>query len=47
MYNKGSIITQNPKLKEILEDEENIMNIYKHLRVYEEDIPKTLIKKTN
>jgi hypothetical protein len=45
MYNKERIITQNTKLKELLNDDQNIMNIYKHLRVYEEDIPKTLIKK--
>ncbi len=47
MYDKEKIITPNPKLKEALSVDENIMNIYKHLRVYEEDVPKTLIKKTN
>lgn len=46
MYSKESIITPNPKLKELLENEDNIMNIYRHLRVYEEDIPK-ILKKTN
>jgi hypothetical protein len=45
MYDKEKIITPNPKLKEALSVDENIMNIYKHLRVYEEDVPKTLIKK--
>jgi hypothetical protein len=47
MYNKEKIITPNPKLKEALLDDENIMNVYRHLRVYEDDIPKILIKKTN
>lgn len=47
MYSKESIITPNPKLKELLENEDNIMNIYRHLRVYEEDIPKTLKKLIN
>ena len=47
MYDKEKIITSNPKLKEALLIDENIMNIYKNIRVYEEDIPKTLIKKTN
>ncbi len=47
MYNKDKINIGNPKIKELLEDENNIMNIYNHLRVYEEEIPKVLIKKTN
>lgn len=44
MYNKEKITTPNTKLKELLSIDENIQNMYKHLRVYEEDIPKTLIK---
>ena len=47
MYNKEKIVTTNPKLREVLLDDNNIMNIYQHIRVYEEDIPKILIKKTN
>ena len=47
MYNRDGIITQSPKLKEVLSSDENILNIYRHLRVYEEDIPKVLIKKAN
>ena len=47
MYNKEKIITPNTKLKEMLTNDDNIKNIYKHLHVYEEDVSKTLIKKTN
>ena len=47
MYNKEKINIGNPKIKESLENDENVMNVYRHLRVYEEDIPKVLIKKTN
>ena len=47
MYNKDKIVTPNQKLKEALTIDENIINMYRHLRVYEEDIPSVLIKKTN
>lgn len=47
MYNKDKIVTPNQKLKDALEIDENIINMYRHLRVYEEDIPSVLIKKTN
>ena len=47
MYNKDKIVTLNQKLKDALEIDENIINMYRHLRVYEEDIPSVLIKKTN
>ena len=45
MYSKERIVTSNSKLKEALLVDENILNIYRHLRVYEEDIPSTLTKK--
>lgn len=40
-------ITIDNDIKEILMDEETIQDIYRNLRIYEENLPKTLIKKTN
>ncbi len=34
-----------PKLKELLEDEKNVLNIYRHIHIYEDDIDKVLLKK--
>lgn len=34
-----------PKIKDILDNNENILNIYNHLHVYEEEIDKKLLKK--
>lgn len=45
MYSKDKIVTPNTKLKESLLSDENILNIYRNLRVYEEDIPEVLTKK--
>ncbi len=36
-----------PKLMEVLEQEGNVSSLYDNLRIYEEDIPKQLIKKIN
>ena len=44
--NNSLILNCNyPKLKEILENKENIRLIFNHLHFYEEDLPKQLIKK--
>lgn len=45
MYDPEKTICAYSKLKEMLTEEDNIQSIYQHLRVYEEDFPKTLIKK--
>ena len=47
VYNKDKVICAYQILKEMLLDENNILNIYQHIHVYEEDFPKILIKKTN
>ena len=44
MYDKEKIISAYQKLKEILLDENNLINIYKHIYIYEEDFPKILKK---
>ena len=50
LYEKKRLFINNiscnyPKLKELLEKEETVLNFYDHLRFYEEDISKVLIKK--
>ena len=46
LYNEERTTSVYPKLKEKLTDE-NVLNVYKHVHVYEENLPKVLIKKTN
>lgn len=45
MYDKEKTICAYQKLKEMLLNDENIIKIYQHLHVYEEDFPKILVKK--
>ncbi len=45
LYVPEKIICENPSLKEELMSEETIQKVYNHLRVYEDDFPKELIKK--
>ena len=46
MYNKDRVISYYQKLRGILLENNNITDIYKHIRVYEDEIPK-MLKKTN
>lgn len=43
LYNKEKINSSFPKLKELFTDE-NILNIYHHMHIYEEELPKVLKK---
>ena len=50
LYEKERLMISNvncnyPKLKELLEKEENVLNIYNHIHIYEEDLDKVLTKK--
>ena len=45
LYDPKRIICSYKKLKELLLDENNYLNIYRHLHVYEDSVEKTLIKK--
>ena len=47
MYNMEKTMSAYSRLKEILSNEDNILDIYNHIHVYEDDFPKVLIKKTN
>ena len=50
LYEKNRLLINRidcnyPKLKELLEKEDNILNIYNHIHIYEEDLDNVLIKK--
>ena len=54
LYTKNNLMYYNDrtdsvysKLKDLLLNEDNVLNIYQHIHIYEEDFPKILIKKTN
>ena len=44
MYDRDKIISYYKKLKELLVQDDNILNIYRHIHVYEEDFSKILKK---
>ena len=41
----SSLTCNYPKLGELLMDEKNILALYQHIHIYEDDLPKQLIKK--
>ena len=41
----GKTMSDYPRLKELLMDEENINKVYEHLHIYKDEFPKKLIKK--
>ena len=45
LYLPDRITSESSKLKELLANEENVQRIYSNLRIYEDDLPKRLIKK--
>lgn len=45
LSNPSSLVCNFPKLKELLLVEENVLALYKNIHIYEDDLPKELIKK--
>ena len=43
----SSLTCNYSKLRELLMDEKNVLSLYQHIHIYEEDFPKTLTKKVN
>ena len=45
--NEGILICNYPKLKELLMEDENVLSLYNHINIYEDELSKNLIKKVN
>ena len=45
MYDRNRVIANYKKIKFLLENDENVLNVYRHLKVYEDSIDKVLLKK--
>ncbi len=45
MYDRKRVLANYKKIKSLLENDENVLNVYRHLKVYEDSIDKVLLKK--